>query len=772
MHPTHALKNLYLFSLAFLTGSLLHAQKASYCKPGELEYKNDTKLYHLKSTGKSYTGYEYYADYYRPSDTTQMRYFVNGKMDWSKTYASGMKPLYYSIYYNHGLKNDSICYENYGFDQYSGDTTLYEIQYIDKKKVKWYRQYNYHLSQNVFPNRQCVLSAQRTFRFFTRAETKSFTAGNFKEAGNFDSLGYHNTYDESGYYAQYYPNGKVQVEGMNCRYELRLTNNGEVPYYYSYQARRGSWKYYTAEGVIAREEMYDQNGILAATNAFYPDGQLAAKYNYTKKGLEIRLPPTHGISVESNENCKVTETRWYNNGVLQSETFTKENGSVITYSYHVTGKPQMVQAYTSARRPFGIYKTWDEKGNVTEYINYSVEWIDTLCYTAQNGNIRAMSLRNRQVPMHWDAMPVDYYGNETKKYLYAQCTVYRQFYLNDQVKAEVNLKNGKREGLYTEWDSSGVEIARRNYTDDVPNGEWIEWHANGRIKKAFHYANGIREGTCTEYYSTGSVKWENVYVHGVPGKSKAYAENGSLLESSTYLSAFYPASCIEERAKVTRPTALHYYFMDTSLNRSSVIIPDTAVQHYVYKVMAVSNFIDPGYDLCGPMTVVNDEAEFDLYHSCFVISKSLYTDSNKVVINEFFKRNGIHMDRSVQSDEPVLGFEKEFRVYYSSKQMLNKQVIVDSLEYYLAPFSNDAKQGYIMSVDNNFPRGSALGGRETSITSVKGYSTILVVSGSKNVYPVYNTFKATRYIVYDDLTCDFQSETYDAVQMTYWGGRK
>lgn len=776
-HPTIALKNIYALSLALLSGLVLSAQTTSV-GTSELQYKSDTKLYYRTSTNQPYTGYAYSVNYYSQNDTTMKQYYSGGKMDWQNTYSN--KKIYTrTVYYNHGLKNDSICHENFYFDVYSGDTATYEYSYLDKKKVKWLKQFVYQAAANPTTKKKRALSTQSTFRYYTRTETKDFTDYTFKDANAYDSAGYHTTCDLTGYYAQYYNTGKVMTEGMNCRYEQRIANKGgyNYNYYYGYATRCGTWKYYGADGIITREEVYKDNvAYPAETTSFYPDGSRMNKLNYDKKGSELKLPPTVGITVGAGEIVKVSQTTWHKNGVIASESFTTPHGDIISYSFSESGRPLSVTAFAPGNKPYGVHKNWDVNGKVTDYTNYSIEWNDTICYRAENGNIQVLNLRDRSVPMNWTQMPAVYYGTETKSYLYKQVTMYKQFHPNGRVKSEVVLKNGQMNGQYREYDEKGVQILQANYKADVADGAWTEWYSNGKVKKSFTYKNGMRNGSCIEYYSSGSVKWENIYVNGVPGKPKAYSENGTLLASETYLDAFYPPSCIETQAGNVRGAALHYYFMDTTLSRASYTIPDSAVKNYTYKVIAATNAITPGYDMCDAKSAYAAGDEFDIYHSCFVISKSLYTDANLEKIKKFLSRNGMQFDKTAPSENPVLGLEKEYLVYYSSKQMLNKQLVIDSLEAIIVPRAIDAKQGYMMSIDNNVPEGSITGaGSKAVITSDSGYSTIVIESGVRNnaypQYPQYNTWKSQRYVVYDDLTCDVLTTEYASQPQTFWAGR-
>ncbi len=758
------MKNIYALGLLLLTSVALTAQ--NNVPIADIQYDSQKKIHNLRSTGKPYTGQVYTLNYYNQKDTTNLQGYVNGRLQFNKNFQNGK--MYYAQYYYHGrFKNDSICYEYFTFDPTYGDTTYYEYHWLDKKKTKWARVYTYHYRYNTQGQKKAIVSGVTNYRFFSKSETRDFTDYSYKQDVYYDSAGYHSTKEATGYTAAFHNNGKLQTEGTNCVYENRLKNKGVYNYY---NQHCGVWKTYNQEGILIRTDEYVNGAYTAVSSTYHPNGALATKTNYKKKGAEIKLPPSQGYNIMPYEEYTVTSTSWYANGAIASEQVRSPKGDMFTYAFYENGKPQSVMAYNPQNKPLGIHKRWDDKGRVTEFMNYSVEFSDTLCYRSQNGKMVSLNLRDRTTPMNWEQMPVAYYGNETKEYLYLKATVYKEYWLNGRLKSEVHLKAGKMDGLLMNYDSTGGQILQATFKNDLQDGAWTEWFPNGKIKKSCYYKDGLRNGNCVEYYSSGIVKWENTYSNGVGGKPKAYSENGTLLNSDTYLQAFYAPTCIETQAKNVRGPALHYYFLDTTMSNSSVTIPDSVVQNYVYKVIAMTNVLTPGYDMCEANSTYKQQDGFDIYHSCFVLSKSLYTDANLNKIKAFFGRHGLTMDKTEPSANPVLGLEKEFLVYYSGKQMLNKQVIIDSLETMLAPRAIDAKQGYILSLDNNVPEGSITGaGSKAVITSETGYSKIVVESGKRNPStPAYDTFKSTTYIIYDDLTADEHNAVYGRQQLKYW----
>ena len=54
------------------------------------------------------------------------------------------------------------------------------------------------------------------------------------------------------------------------------------------------------------------------------------------------------------------------------------------------------------------------------------------------------------------------------------------FHKNGQKKGEGNFKDGKRDGLWTEWHKNGQKWTETNWKDGKPNGLATEWYENGQ----------------------------------------------------------------------------------------------------------------------------------------------------------------------------------------------------------------------------------------------------------------------------------------------------
>ena len=107
-------------------------------------------------------------------------------------------------------------------------------------------------------------------------------------------------------------------------------------------------------------------------------------------------------------------------------------------------------------------------------------------------------------------------------------------YLGGKTQYEGSYKDGKQDGLYTEWHENGQKWIEATYKD----GELIEetwYYENGQKKREVSYKDGKEEGLWTEWHENGQ-KWiEATYKDGERvGKWTLWYKNGQKHEEETY----------------------------------------------------------------------------------------------------------------------------------------------------------------------------------------------------------------------------------------------
>lgn len=135
----------------------------------------------------------------------------------------------------------------------------------------------------------------------------------------------------------------------------------------------------------------------------------------------------------------------------------------------------------------GFYKEYDEKGNlkkITEYVNDVEQLLES------------------------DMKPL---------------VVQHEYYSNGKVKREASFRDGKREGVWREYDEKGNVVSSQTYQNGVLTGQGIV------------DTDGKRRGYFKEFYPDNSLRAEGLFVEGQrSGEWKYYYQNGKVQEVGSY----------------------------------------------------------------------------------------------------------------------------------------------------------------------------------------------------------------------------------------------
>lgn len=78
----------------------------------------------------------------------------------------------------------------------------------------------------------------------------------------------------------------------------------------------------------------------------------------------------------------------------------------------------------------------------------------------------------------------------------------------------IQYKNGKKDGIYMEFDKQANLIKKFDYKNDMLDGLYCEWMKGGRISKKQVYKEGKLDGKSLVYYDRGSIQEESEYKEG------------------------------------------------------------------------------------------------------------------------------------------------------------------------------------------------------------------------------------------------------------------
>ena len=84
-------------------------------------------------------------------------------------------------------------------------------------------------------------------------------------------------------------------------------------------------------------------------------------------------------------------------------------------------------------------------------------------------------------------------------------------YHNGQVASEGVLVQGKENGLWTYYDSTGVKTEEIEFRNGAVHGRLTYFYSNGKIQNQGEFRNGIMNGRYVENYLNGSPKIEGFY---------------------------------------------------------------------------------------------------------------------------------------------------------------------------------------------------------------------------------------------------------------------
>ena len=95
-----------------------------------------------------------------------------------------------------------------------------------------------------------------------------------------------------------------------------------------------------------------------------------------------------------------------------------------------------------------------------------------------------------------------------------------------------NLLNGKKEGRWKSYyHSTGKKSYEENFKDGKLDGLYTDWYENGQKSSEKTYKNGKRDGVYTFWYENGQKNYEGTYKDGILVKViGGWNEDGTRIE--------------------------------------------------------------------------------------------------------------------------------------------------------------------------------------------------------------------------------------------------
>lgn len=140
-------------------------------------------------------------------------------------------------------------------------------------------------------------------------------------------------------------------------------------------------------------------------------------------------------------------------------------------------------------------------------------------------------------------------------------------YKNNNIKRDMEFKNGRQDGITVIYHKNGNISSFANFVNGIPKGESRAYYQTGELKLITYAGSKGENGIRRIYYKNGNIKSETPYKnnrkHGI---QKKYYESGKLESEIEYINGqkFFNAKFYDEGGKLTR----HYYFShDAMLER-------------------------------------------------------------------------------------------------------------------------------------------------------------------------------------------------------------
>ena len=126
-----------------------------------------------------------------------------------------------------------------------------------------------------------------------------------------------------------------------------------------------------------------------------------------------------------------------------------------------------------------------------------------------------------------------YYRDRAQTELYTGD--YREYYENNTLRLEMQIKNGLPEGPYIVYFENRKPQEIRSYKDGKLHGLWRSYDKSGQLISEAEYRNGNKHGTWRIWDELGTQRYEMNYFNGnKTGIWRMWDEVGALLDEKRY----------------------------------------------------------------------------------------------------------------------------------------------------------------------------------------------------------------------------------------------
>ena len=168
-----------------------------------------------------------------------------------------------------------------------------------------------------------------------------------------------------------------------------------------------------------------------------------------------------------------------------------------------------------------------------------------LCYMCYNQIKSSYEENANKEDFFDDGKNTTYYlGNNKKSVVYIKNGVrdghFTSFFENGNMSCECDYVLGKKNGYCSYYYKNSKIKSEGNYKDDERDGLWKNYYENGKIKIIHNYVKCVQNGLTTSYFNSGEILRKSNFINGEYDTVKEYFLNGKIkftIENNIY--SFY-----------------------------------------------------------------------------------------------------------------------------------------------------------------------------------------------------------------------------------------
>ena len=336
-------------------------------------------------------------------------------------------------------------------------------------------------------------------------------------------------FSQTEYQTYTYPNGQISSEG--------ILRDGRPD---------GLWKTYFESGQLKsigkRKEFlldstwmfFTESGDTALIINYKNDLKNGPRFTYSKDGI-LEEPFVKDVKQGEGRRCdrkhRLVQTMTFKNGLEEgiSPVFDTTGllHEIIMYRKGFIMSRETLNRYDREGKKHGYWKTFYE------------DWtVHTECYYKHG-------LRDgfyKEYDEKGNLKKITKFVNDVEQTLEGEqkpLVIQREYYPNGKVRREASFRDGKREGIWREFDEEGNVIKSQTYkkgtlvgegivgTDGKRRGEYKEFYPDSTLRAEGSFVDGLKSGEWKFYYHNGQLQQEGNYEEGEPnGIWIWYHDNG------------------------------------------------------------------------------------------------------------------------------------------------------------------------------------------------------------------------------------------------------